>query len=459
MGDMLSQAEIDALLSGVDIGSDEPGSSSSQRPSQLTAEERDALGEIGNISMGTSATTLFALLGQKVNITTPVVTETTWEDLVAMFRQPYVAVRVQYTEGLVGANLMVMKESDVKIITDLMMGGDGHGNEDGELTELHLSAISEAMNQMIGSSATSMSSMFDKRVDISPPESTQVNPDTDINRIRISDDDVIVKIAFSLTVGTLIDSEIMQLIPLPFAKDMVFNLMKPKSEAPIAPSRATPPPESPVMSPPGPGMPAGGIPAGSMAPPMGMPQQGGWMPEQQPAFPGYPPQQGYPSQPQGYPQQPGYPPQQPGYPPQQAGWPGYPQQQQLWPQQMPPPGYGYAPNPQSQAMPAQPPAAPVNVQPAQFQTFEPMLEEFDRKNMSLLMDVPLQVTVELGRTTKRIREILEFGQGSILELDKLAGEPVDILVNGKAVAKGEVVVIDESFGVRITDILHPSKRL
>ena len=453
MGDMLSQAEIDALLSGVDIGSDEPGPSSSQRPSQLTPEERDALGEIGNISMGTSATTLFALLGQKVNITTPVVTETTWDDLVAMFRQPYVAVRVQYTEGLVGANLMVMKESDVKIITDLMMGGDGHGNEDGELTELHLSAISEAMNQMIGSSATSMSSMFDKRVDISPPESTQVNPDTDISCIRISDDDVIVKIAFSLTVGTLIDSEIMQLIPLPFAKDMVYNLMKPKSEAPIAPSRAAPPPETPSMS-----MPAQGAPtAGTAPPPMGMQQPGGWMPEpQQPGYPGYPPQQsGYPQQ------QPAYPQQQAGYPPQQAGWPGYPQQQQIWPpQQMPPPGYGYAPQPQQQMpMQSQPSAPPVNVQPAQFQAFEPMLEEFDRKNMSLLMDVPLQVTVELGRTTKRIREILEFGQGSILELDKLAGEPVDILVNGKAVAKGEVVVIDESFGVRITDILHPSKRL
>lgn len=433
MGDMLSQAEIDALLSGVDMGSDAPAASSNpQRPPLLTPEERDALGEIGNISMGTSATTLFALLGQKVNITTPVVTETNWEELVAMFQQPYVAVRVQYTEGLVGANLMVMKETDVKIITDLMMGGDGHGNEDGELNELHLSAISEAMNQMIGSSATSMSSMFDKRVDISPPESTQVRPDTDIDRIRISDDDVIVKIAFSLTVGTLIDSEIMQLIPLPFAKEMVLNLMKPKSEAPIAPSKAAPPPEQPAQQP---AMP-------QMAPAPGM----------QPAM--APPQPGMYPQPAGWPQE-MQPPPYAQYPQQPAGWPPYPQQPAGWPQQ-PPPGYGYAQAPQQPMAQA---SQPVNVQPAQFQTFEPGLEEFDRKNMSLLMDVPLQVTVELGRTTKRIREILEFGQGSILELDKLAGEPVDILVNGKAVAKGEVVVIDESFGVRITDILHPSKRL
>ncbi len=101
----------------------------------------------------------------------------------------------------------------------------------------------------------------------------------------------------------------------------------------------------------------------------------------------------------------------------------------------------------------------VNVQPAQFQAFDENRILLEKKNISLIMDVPLEVTVELGRTHKLIKDILEFGPGSIIELDKLAGEPVDILVNGKSIAKGEVVVIDESFGVRITDILHPSKRL
>jgi flagellar motor switch protein FliN/FliY len=105
------------------------------------------------------------------------------------------------------------------------------------------------------------------------------------------------------------------------------------------------------------------------------------------------------------------------------------------------------------------PTSPVNVQPAQFQSFENEEFGYDTNNIGLLMDVPLQISVELGRTTKKIREILDFGQGSIIELDKLAGEPVDILVNGRVIARGEVVVIDESFGVRITDILHPSKRL
>lgn len=451
MGDMLSQAEIDALLSGVDIGSDEPLSSGKQASlPQLTPIERDALGEIGNISMGTSATTLFALLGQKVSITTPIVTETSWDEIVSMFQQPYVTVRVQYTEGLVGANLMIMKESDVKIITDLMMGGDGYGNSDGDLSELHMSAISEAMNQMIGSSATSMSAVFDKKVDISPPESMLTRSDMDMNRIRITEEDPIVKVAFSLTVGTLIDSEIMQLIPLRFAKEMVQNLLNPKSEAPIAPSKASAPIES--RRPPS-GSENYGLPHPAGGANQGWPQQANQqMPPMQQPYSSAPM---YAQQAPMYPQQPMYQQQAPFQPDTPGNFPG-----QFPPPRQTPGVYGQQPGwPETQQQSQWQSQPPVHVQPAQFQAFEPSLEEFDRRNMSLLMDVPLQVTVELGRTSKKIREILEFGQGTILELDKLAGEPVDILVNGKQVAKGEVVVIDESFGVRITDILHPSKRL
>ncbi|NLL05585.1 MAG: flagellar motor switch phosphatase FliY, partial [Clostridiaceae bacterium] len=222
MGDMLSQAEIDALLNGgsnsendsnVEVGSD----------SELTIQEVDALGEIGNISMGTSATTLYALLGQKVMITTPQVSVCSWEELSEEFNKTYVAVKVEYTEGLNGANLLVLKENDAKVITDLMMGGDG-SNIAGELTDLHLSAIGEAMNQMIGSAATSMSSIFDKKVDISPPKAFGMtfkeNPD-----MVIQPGDRLVKIAFKMEVGELIDSQIMQLIPLNFAKILVENLI------------------------------------------------------------------------------------------------------------------------------------------------------------------------------------------------------------------------------------------
>jgi flagellar motor switch protein FliN/FliY len=424
MSDMLSQAEIDALLNGVDLD-DGPSLPESEVKADvklqlLTDEEKDALGEIGNISMGTSATTLYALLGQKVNITTPRVREATWDEISKLFVKPYVAVKVQYTEGLKGMNLLVIKEEDVKIITDLMMGGDGYGNITGELNELHLSAISEAMNQMVGSSSTSLSSMFDKRVDISPPESTLIDSKSDIERVKIDREDTVVQILFNLTVGNLIDSEIMQLIPLNFAKELVANLMAGNKPQPEPVKQAPQPMPEPQMQ---------------------APQQVPPQPAQQPQMQQMPPQQTPPQQMPQY-----------NVPPQQYAMPNEynPYMQNAYMQM---PQYMQQP-PQMQH-----PAQPVNVQPAQFQTFDEGYGDFDKKNIGLLMDVPLQIAVELGRTTKKIREILEFGQGSIIELDKLAGEPVDILVNGKVIAKGEVVVIDESFGVRITDIIHPSKRL
>jgi flagellar motor switch protein FliN/FliY len=389
MGDMLSQAEIDALLNGTSF--DQP--SSSGGGNDLDSQEIDALGEIGNISMGTSATTLFTLLGQKVNITTPTVSVSSWDEIASEYSTSYVGVKVEYTNGLIGSNLMILKEHDVKIITDLMMGGDGT-NTDGNLSELHLSAISEAMNQVVGSSSTSMSSMFDKRIDISPPKAFIFDMNNIRQNINIDEGEKVVKIAFKMIIGTLIDSEIMQILPLPFAKKMVENLLNMDTgsgtfELPKEVTQ-TPPPARPQKQP---------------APPQ--PQAA------PPVF----------SQPQ-------------------------PQPQSYQTEYV----YEQPPEPRQTR-------EPVNVQPAHFQNFDENRIVLDRKNISLIMDVPLQVTVELGRTERLIKDILEFSPGSIIELDKLAGEPVDILVNGKPIAKGEVVVIDESFGVRITDIIHPSKRL
>jgi flagellar motor switch protein FliN/FliY len=256
---------------------------------------------------------------------------------------------------------------------------------------------------MIGSAATSMSSIFDKKVDISPPKAFGMtfkeNPD-----MVIQPGDRLVKIAFKMEVGELIDSQIMQLIPLNFAKILVENLI-----AAEAGNNSGPQNNSNVSS------------------PQSQPQQ---MPSQ--------PQYQQPQQQQQYQQ----PQQQPQYQQPQYQQPQYNQMQQGMDQQHQPRF-----------------REPVNVQPAEFQAFDDGVISFERKNIGLIMDVPLQVTVELGRTNKYIRDILEFGPGSIIELDKLAEEPVDILVNGKVIAKGEVVVIDESFGVRITDIIHPSKRL
>ncbi len=409
MGDMLTQAEIDALLNGTS-SSEEPddATGSNSTTETLTSQEIDALGEIGNISMGTSATTLFTLLSQKVTITTPNVTLSTWEELSKSYSSQYVAVKVEYTDGLIGSNLLILKQDDVKIITDLMMGGEGVKIE-GDLTDLHLSAISEAMNQMIGSSATSMSSMFSKRIDISPPKAYTVSFDSSDPYGEFKPDEQLVKIAFKMVVGNLIDSEIMQLLPIKFAKELVsslFNSTEDKSDS-VIPE----PPKASVQT------------------------------QQAPSF----------SNQNSYIEPPVQPVMQPQM--QQPMMQQPMMQQPMMQQAMPNFGFdgGYQ-EPQRQR-------SPVNVQPAQFQAFDDGLSAAEKKNISLIMDLPLQVTVELGRTQKLIKDILEFGSGSVIELDKLAGEPVDILVNGKAIAKGEVVVIDESFGVRITDIIHPSKRL
>jgi flagellar motor switch protein FliN/FliY len=391
MGDMLSQAEIDALLNGTSLNSVQE--SPVEDAMSLSSQEIDALGEIGNISMGTSATTLFTLLGQKVTITTPKVTVSTWEELSKQYQIPFVAVRVEFTHGLIGSNLLIMQEQDVKIITDLMMGNDG-SNTDGELTDLHLSAISEAMNQMIGSSATSMSSMFDKRIDISPPKAFMIEFGKGSSHLEMDTSEKIVKIAFRMIIGNLIDSEIMQILPVSFAKKLVDNLLH------------------------------AGMDSGTFK----IPENTSSKPE---------------------------PARQESKPVQQQNNTGRAEQAQRPQQQNDSIYYEYE-QPSNEDRHQR---NPVNVQPAQFQTFDEGRIMLEKKNISLIMDVPLQVTVELGRTQKLIKDILEFGPGSIIELDKLAGEPVDILVNGKPIAKGEVVVIDESFGVRITDIIHPSKRI
>ncbi len=414
MGDMLTQAEIDALLNGTS-SSDEPVDSFGEfgEDTSLSTQEIDALGEIGNISMGTSATTLFTLLSQKVTITTPSVSVTTWDELAKHYSSSFVAVKVEYTDGLKGSNLLILKQDDVKIITDLMMGGSGVANE-GDLSDLHLSAISEAMNQMIGSSATSMSSMFSKRIDISPPKAFVVNFGEGDPYGQFEINQKLVKVAFRMIVGDLIDSEIMQLLPMQFAKNLVENLLGNSSTTKPAEANPTPAPAEPKTD--------------------AYAQQQSVQPTQQPMY----------QQPM---QQMNQQPMQQMY--QQPMQQMYQQPMYQQPMQMPP----------MTEMHEQRPRNAISVQPAQFQAFDDGLSAAEKKNIGLIMDLPLQVTVELGRTNKLIKDVLEFGTGSIIELDKLAGDPVDILVNGKAIAKGEVVVIDESFGVRITDIIHPSKRL
>lgn len=385
MDGVLSQEEINALLN-------DPGKEVPDVSDELDESQKDAIGEISNISMGTAATTLFSLVNRKVEISTPVVTFATWDDVVRNYERPCVFIRIAYTVGLDGSNILVLKEKDVKIITDLMMGGDGT-NTDGELGELHLSAISEAMNQMMGSAATSLSSMLEKKIDISPPIADIIDLQDNVDEASIDKflTGRFVKISFRMLIGDFVDSEIMQLYPFSFAKEMcegVSKNMEMESRVEVKASADPQPQAAQTQAVQQPQQNAG----------MGQPMMGQPMYQQ--------PMMG----------------QQPMY-----------QQQQ-----------------------------PVNVQQAQFQAFSPgSVANFQSENIGLIMDVPLEVTVELGRTTKSISDILDFAPGKIIELDKIAGEPIDVLVNGKNVARGEVVVIEECFGIRITEIVnsgHPESQ-
>ena len=389
MDGMLSQEEINALFSGMDI-EDEPkvdAIASGSSNELLTLEEKDAIGEISNISLGSSATTLFALVNQRVNISTPTVSVCRWDELSSQYERPCVFIQISYKEGLDGKNILILQEKDVKVIADLMMGGDG-SNIEGDLTDLHLSAISEAMNQMMGASSTSLSSMFDMKIDISPPSASLV----DLNDMVAGDGfdqflaNDFVKVAFRMEIGNLIDSELIQMYPIEFAKSLYKKFINDDAAAAVAPE-PTP------------------APAPKAAP------------------------------------QPAPVPQQAAAPMQDMNMMAMGQMQGMMQPQMVMP----------YAMPA---VQDVNISPAQFQAFQPVQSPLlQTENIDLLLDVPLEVTVELGRTSKSIKEILDFAPGTIVELNRLAGEPIDVLVNGKYVAKGEVVVIEEAFGIRVTEVI------
>ncbi len=225
-GDMLSQEEIDALLRGESTPEDTTKTEDVVHSVEdyLDEIQRDAIGELGNISFGSSATALSTLLNQKVEITTPSVSIIDNARLEEEFPHPYAAIRVKYTEGFSGVNILVIKQSDATIIADLMLGGDGT-NPAEEMDEIHLSAIQEAMNQMMGSAATSMSSIFNKRVDISPPSVDLMNISEGEGTTNIPQHNLLVKVAFQLKIGTLIDSEIMQVLPIEFARNLVRDLL------------------------------------------------------------------------------------------------------------------------------------------------------------------------------------------------------------------------------------------
>ncbi|NHM28234.1 flagellar motor switch phosphatase FliY [Desulfofundulus sp. TPOSR] len=338
------------------------------RPAEdLTPEERDALGEIGNISMGSAATTLSELLNQKVTITSPRVLTCTQEEFFAGFKVPYVIIQVEFKEGLKGFNVLIIQLKDAMVMADLMMGGDGT-NVAEQISELELSAASEAMNQMIGTASTSLATIFRRTINISPPQTTVLEVSEGGAGYRLPTEDPIVVVSFKMTIGDLVDTEIMQIMSLETAKEEAAMLLEqlmaqtaaPAPEPAVGRQKAVPPPEP--------------QPAAARAEP--------------------------------------------------------------------------------------PPARAVGAPPGgdERRAFGTLSEEEQRK-LELLLDIPLKVSVVLGRTRRPIKEVLGLTPGAIVELSSLVDEPVEVLVNGTLVARGEVVVVNENFGVRITSIISPEERV
>lgn len=362
---ILSQEEIDALMNG--------GSSSSKKEEtkienviqeKLSPTEEDIIGEIGNISMSTAATTLSSLLNKKVLITTPRVSLESFKKIIEECKVPKVVANIDFKEGLTGQNLLMMDVTDAKIIADLMMGGDGTKVSE-NFTELELSAVGEAMNQMIGSASTSMATMLEKSIDILPPEVDVWDKNEEIQTDKFDLSQNIVKVSFDLTVEGLIESEIMQIFTHETVNDMINLVMKDEVKEIKREEIKTEKPDVKQEI-----------------------KQEVKVSEQRDT------------------------------------------------------------------------SSQVEIKRPVFNELDPTLERTSKpRNLDLIMDVPLEFSVVLGKTKKSIKEVLSFSNGSIVELNKLADEPLEIYVNGKLIAQGEVVVINENFGVRITNILTKEERV
>lgn len=366
----LSQEEINSLLRG-ELNTEE-NSVKEEKKEVLTDIEKDLLGEVGNISMGSASTALYQLVNQKVNITTPVVSVTSIKAIKENFDVPNIVLDVEYVSGIIGRNILMIKTYDAAVIANLMMGGDGTV-ENAELSELEISAVQEAMNQMIGSAATSMATMFAREVNISPPQSTIWNDKSQILTEAIDEEEDIVRVSFSLNIGDILESKIMQILPIATAKRIVSIMMGEEVEAAQTTHDAQISPKETM-------------------------------------------------------------------------------------EEVKQETYSVEPTYVEEPVRSKP-APTVEVQKASFAPLEQKTAKKSHDNIDLILDVPLQVSVVLGRTKKSIREILSLGNGSLIELDKLADEPVEVLVNGKVIAEGEVIVVDENFGVRINNIISGSDRI
>ncbi len=375
---------------------------------EFSSYEIDAVGEILNISMGSAATAVSELLNAKVWITTPQVKVVKVSELNYKNLEPAICVKIVYVAGITGLNMMVLKQDDVQLILNQLLGNPLVVSPDFEFDELNISAVSEVMNQMMGASATALSDLLGMTVDISTPTPYIIEETKFGDLCEMEPDETVVAVTFNLTVDGVMNSEFMSVLSVDLAKTLSGKMIEKFTIEGGDEQESEPAPAAPAQS--------GAAPQPApAAQPVQQP-----MPQQQPMM--QPQQPMYQMPPQGYPPQQGY-----GYPNQYAAYGAYP-----------------------------PPMPPVNVQNAQLHQFEAMdfgLPSDQQDNLKLLMGVPLEISVEIGSAKRKVKDILEFTQGTIIELERQAGAPVDVVVNGNLIARGDVVVIDDNFAVRITEIV------
>lgn len=458
----------------------------------------DAIGEIFNISLGSSATAVSNMLARRVDITTPTVSVVSAKDFTLGDLQPAIGVKIDYVAGLSGSNIMLLKRSDVRAIVDILMGTTTK-DEDFEINELNMSAICEVMNQMMGAASTAMSDFLSRMVNISTPQAFEIGSLQEFVDEYFPANGTLVVVRFKFGIEGAVESEFMSALNTDLARDLLQGFGIGGADVGLGDDQQeeapAPEPESakdsgaalsqdeieklmaqnfaseqaaapqPAMTP-EPAKDSGAalsqdeiekLMAQNMAAeqPASPPVQ---QPAPQPAAT-QPAQTAQPAVPQQAPQM------QQGMQPMQ-GMPPMTQDMQQAYAGMPYPPYGMQmPYPPMYYMPPQQAPAPAPAEPKTIKTSKPSMPKFEERaaslneeqegNLDLLMSVPVDVAVEIGRTRRRVKDILNYTKGSLVVLDRLAGDRADLYVNGKCIAKGDIVVVDDNFGLRIAEIVEP----
>lgn len=394
--------------------------------------ELDAIGELMNISLGSSATAVSNMLDHRVDITTPKVQVVSVEDFSIGELEPAIGIEIKYVSGLEGSNIMLLKRSDVKTIVDILMGSETPDDEF-ELNDLTISAVCEVMNQMMGAASTALSDFLGYPVNISTPQSFALDDIEQFKKEHFpAESGNLVVVRFMLGIENILKSEFVNVMSVDLARELLagfeMNFGEPKADsapAAAAPAQSapaeTPVPEQPRTPQPVPVPPQQEAAQGTQSSGAVLSQEeierllaaNGTSGAGQPAQPAAPPA---PVQAQPAPVQPLYAQAQPAY----------------------------APDPKVIS------TKPVQLPPLDA---EERLGKEQADNLEMIMSVPLEISVEIGRTRRKVEDILALSKGSLVVLDKLAGDQVDLFVNGLCVARGDVVVIDDNFGVRITEVL------